>query len=148
MALVRWQPYREMQDVRREMNRLFEDMLAPSGRGDGMSIAFAPPAELEETEDSYKVKLELPGMEPEDIDIDVMAEAISIKGERKTEKKEEDEGMTRSEFRYGRFQRVIPLPGRIDNQNASAECKNGVLQVTLPKSEEEKHKVVKVNVGS
>lgn len=113
-----------------------------------MGTVFAPPAELEETEDSYNVKLEVPGMEPEDIDIDVMAEAVSIKGERKTEHKEEDEGMTRSEFRYGRFQRVIPLPGRIDNQNASAECKNGVLQVTLPKSEEEKHKVVKVNVGS
>lgn len=147
MALVRWQPFREMQDMQREMNRLFEDMLAPSSRGDGINAAFSPAAELEETEDSYKVKLEVPGMEPDDIEIEATAEAISIKGERKIEQQQEDGGMTRSEFRYGRFQRVIPLPRPIDNQNVSAEYKNGILHLTLPKSEDEKNKVVKVNVG-
>ena len=147
MALVRWQPFREMHDVQREMNRLFEDMLAPSPRDDSFGAAFSPAAEIEETEDSYLLKLEVPGMEPGDIDIEVTAEAVSIKGERKTETKEESGGMTRTEFRYGQFQRVIPLPGRINNQDVSADYKNGILHLALPKAEEEKNRVVKVNVN-
>lgn len=148
MTLVRWQPFREMQDVQREMNRLFEDMLTPSTQTNGLASAFSPAAELEETADAYQLKLEVPGMEPNDIDIEVTAEAVAIKGERKTEKKEEGKGMTRTEFRYGHFQRILPLPGRIDNQNVSAEYKNGILHLTLPKVEAEKNKVVKVNVKS
>jgi len=147
MALVRWQPFREIEDVQREMNRLFDDMLAPTTRREGVGLAFTPAAELEETADAYKLKLEVPGMEPSDINVEVTAEAVAISGERKTEKKSEEKGMTRTEFRYGKFQRVIPLPGRINNQNVSAEYKNGVLHLTLPKAEEEKNKVVKVNIG-
>lgn len=147
MTLVRWQPFREMQEVQREMNRLFEDMLTPSTRGNSLSAAFSPAAELEETEDTYQLKLEVPGMEPGDIDIEVTAEVVFIKGERKTETKEESDGMTRTEFRYGQFQRVIPLPGRINNQNVAAEYKNGILHLELPKAEEEKNRVVKVSVN-
>lgn len=147
MTLVRWQPFREMQDVQREMNRLFEDMLAPSTRGHGLSAAFSPAVELEETEEAYQLKLEVPGLEPSDLDIEVTAEAVSIKGERKTETKEENGGVTRTEFRYGQFQRVIPLPGRINNQNVSADYKNGILHLSLPKAEEEKNRVVKVNLN-
>lgn len=147
MALVRWQPFREMHDVQREMNRLFEDMLAPAVKGDGLGSVFSPAAELEETEEDYRLKLEVPGMEPGDIDIEVTAEAVSIKGERKTETKEENDGVTRTEFRYGQFQRVIPMPGRVNNQNVAAEYKNGILHLTLPKAEEEKTRVVKVNIG-
>ncbi|MEL6382818.1 MAG: Hsp20/alpha crystallin family protein [Cyanobacteria bacterium J06626_18] len=147
MTLVRWQPFREMQEVQREMNRLFEDMLAPSARGNSLSAAFSPAAELEETEDAYQLKLEVPGMEPDDIDIEMTAEAVLIKGERKTEIKEEDGGMTRTEFRYGQFQRVIPLPGRINNQSVAAAYKNGILHLELLKAEEEKNRVVKVSVN-
>ncbi|MBE7383859.1 MAG: Hsp20/alpha crystallin family protein [Leptolyngbya sp. SIO1E4] len=147
MTLVRWQPFREMQDVQREMNRLFEDMLTPSDRGDGFNVAFSPAAEIEETEDAYQLRLEVPGMEPNDISIEVTAEAVSIKGERKTETREEQAGVTRTEFRYGQFQRVIPLPGRIKNQDVSANYKNGILHLELPKAEEEKNRVVKVNIS-
>ncbi len=147
MALVRWQPFREMQEVQREMNRLFEDMLTPSAQGSSFSAAFSPAAEIEETEDTYQLKLEVPGMEPDDIDIEVTAEAVSIKGERKTETQKEDGGMTRTEFRYGQFQRVIPLPGRINNRNVAAAYKNGILHLALPKAEEEKNRVVKVSIN-
>jgi HSP20 family protein len=77
----------------------------------------------------------------------VTAEAVAISGERKSETKTEENGMTRSEFRYGKFRRVIPLPTRIQNTNVVAEYKDGILNLTLPKAEEEKNKVVKVELG-
>lgn len=147
MTLVRWRPFQEMHDIQREMNRLFNDMLSSPTQSDALGITFSPAAELEEVEDTYQLKLEIPGMEPKDISVEVTAESVSISGERKSEKTEESNGSTRSEFRYGRFQRIIPLPGRIDNQHVIADYKNGVLNLTLPKAEDEKSKVVKVNLG-
>lgn len=145
MSLVRWQPFQEIETLQRDMNRLF-DRLMPTN-GDRNSMTFAPAAELQETSDAIHLKLEIPGMEAKDIDVQVSAEAVSISGERKEETKTEEKGMTRTEFRYGKFQRVIPLPARVQNADVKAEYKNGVLQLTLPKSEDEKNKVVKVNIG-
>lgn len=85
-------------------------------------------------------------MEAKDLDIQVMADRVAIAGERKSETETEENGRTRSEFRYGKFQRVIPLPARIQNTNVTADYKDGILNLTLPKSEEEKNKVVKVNL--
>ena len=85
-------------------------------------------------------------MEAKDLDIQVMAERVAISGERKSETKSEENGKTRSEFRYGKFQRVIPLPARIQNTNVTAEYKDGILNLTLPKAEDEKNKVVKINL--
>ena len=145
MALIRWEPFREVNALQQDMNRLF-DRLAPMSQETMMKSAFAPPAEMEETEDTFQIKLELPGMDPNDLDVQVTREAIAISGERKTETKSEENGMTRSEFRYGRFSPTIPLPTRIDNTNVQADYKDGILTLSLPKAEEEKNKVVKVNV--
>ena len=146
MALVRFEPFREVDTMQRQMNRLFDDFFTNSGRNNG-NLAFAPPAELSETAEAYHLKLEVPGMNINDLDIQATAEAVSVSGDRKSETKTEDNGMTRTEFRYGKFQRVIPLPGRINNQNVQAEYKDGILTLTLPKAEEEKNKVVKVKVS-
>ncbi len=147
MALVRLDPFREVEGLQQEMNRLFDDFFPTQRRGWGVATTFAPAAELEETADAYLLKLELPGMKKEDLDIQVTAEAVSVSGERKSEIKSEDQGMTRTEFRYGKFQRVIPLPNRIDHQNVTANYTDGILNLTLPKAESEKSKVVKVNIG-
>ena len=148
MALVRWSPTREIDSLQREMNRLFDDAFSLSTRSNGNGISsFSPAAELSENGDAYNLKLEIPGMSADDLDIQATAESIAISGERKSETKHEEDGMTRSEFRYGSFQRVIPLPGRIDHQNIAADYKDGILHLSLPKAEEEKNKVVKVNVG-
>ncbi|MDJ0571402.1 MAG: Hsp20/alpha crystallin family protein [Pleurocapsa sp. MO_192.B19] len=144
MSLVRWEPFSEMDSLQKEMNRLFNN-LAPRTTG-GLDSDFVPAAEMSETADEIHLKLEVPGMDAKDIDIQVSAEAVSISGERQEEKKTEDQGMTRSEFRYGSFRRVIPLPTRVQNTNVNAEYKDGILNLTLPKAEEEKNKVVKVNV--
>ena len=145
MSLIRWQPFSEIDSLQKEMNRLF-DSITPRDT-DRMSSAFIPAAEMSETEDAIHLKLEVPGMNAEDLDIQASAEAISIGGERKEEKKTEDKGVTRSEFSYGSFHRVIPLTSRIEHTDIKAEYKDGILNLTLPKAEKEKNKVVKVNLG-
>ena len=146
MALVRYNPWSEMSSLQRQFNRLFDDALTPANWDDFGNLAKVPAAELTETDEALHLKLEVPGMEAKDLDIQVMADHVAIAGERKSETKTEEEGRTRSEFRYGKFQRVIPLPVRIQNTNVTADYKDGILNLTLPKSEEEKNKVVKVNL--
>jgi HSP20 family protein len=135
-----------MNSLQRQLNRLFDDALTPANWDDFGNFSKIPAAELTETDDALHLKLEVPGMEAKDLDIQVMADRVAISGERKSETKSEEDGRTRSEFRYGKFQRVIPLPARIQNTNVTADYKDGILNLTLPKSEEEKNKVVKVNL--
>ncbi|MFP4102185.1 Hsp20/alpha crystallin family protein [Coleofasciculus sp.] len=145
MALVRWQPFGEIDSLQQEMNRLFESLAPMRGEGDG--INFAPPVEMEESENNIHLKLEVPGMEPKDLDVQVTKDAVMISGERKSEAKTEEGGMTRSEFRYGKFRRVIPLPGQVENTQVQADYKDGILNLNMPKAEAEKNKVFKVNLG-
>lgn len=145
MALMRWEPFREIDTLQREMNRLF-DSLTPAPRN-GLEVNFIPAAEISETQETLQLSLEIPGMEPKDLEVEVTADSVTVRGERQSETRTEEQGVTRSEFRYGKFHRVIPLPARIQNTEAKAEYKNGILRLTLPKVEEEKNKVVKVEIG-
>jgi HSP20 family protein len=147
MALVRYNPWQEMNSLQRQLNHLFDDALTSDNWGDFGNLTKVPAAELTETDDAVHLKLEIPGMEAKDLDIQVMADRVAIAGERKSETKTEEKGVTRSEFRYGQFSRVIPLPVKIQNTNVTADYKDGILNLTLPKAEEEKNKVVKVNLG-
>ncbi|MBE9088428.1 Hsp20/alpha crystallin family protein [Microcystis aeruginosa LEGE 11464] len=148
MALIRWEPFREVESLQKEMNRLF-DRLVPTdvGNGEKMGLSFIPAAEITETPEAVQLKLEIPGMEAKDLNVEVTADSLTINGERKSEIKTEEEGFTRTEFRYGKFHRVIPLPVQVDNSNVTAEYKDGILNLTLPKAEEEKNKVVKVSIN-
>jgi len=146
MALVRYNPWHEMNSLQRQLNHLFDDALTPENWGDFGNLSKVPAAELTETDDAVHLKLEVPGMEAKDLDVQVMVDRVAIAGERKSETKTEENGKTRSEFRYGKFSRVIPLPVRIQNTNVTADYKDGILNLTLPKAEEEKNKVVKVNL--
>jgi HSP20 family protein len=147
MALVRWQPFHEFDYLQRDMNRLFDRLTSPASNGEMARSAFVPPAELKEDDEAVHLSLEIPGMTPEDLDIQVTAEAVSITGERKEETKTEEKGVTRTEFRYGQFQRIIPLPARVQNTNVQADYKDGILKLVLPKAEEEKNKVVKISLN-
>ena len=146
MAIIRYNPWQEINSVQRQLNRLFDDVLTPSHWDDFSNLSKVPAAELTETEDALRLKLEIPGIKASDLDIQVTVDHVSISGERKEETKSEDKGVTRSEFRYGKFSRVIPLPKKVQNTNVTADYKDGILNLTLPKSEEEKNKVVKVNL--
>ena len=145
MTLVRWNPTREIDTLQREMNRLFDDVFSPTPRWPN-GTGFTPATELQEKADSYELKLEIPGLEKEDLDIQVTADSVTISGERKSSTRTEEDGSVRSEFRYGSFQRVIPLPGLINNKGVEADYQDGILALNLPKAEEEKNKVVKVNI--
>ena len=146
MSLVRWRNLDDLAQLQRSFNRLFEEFSLPAWTEEEHWLT-TPKAELTQTDEEVRLKLEVPGIEAKDIDIEVGKDSVSISGERKQEHREEKEGMTRSEFRYGKFQRVIPLPVKIDNTNTTAEFKDGILSLKLPKAEEEKNKVVKVKLS-
>lgn len=147
MALVRYyQPFSDVNTIQRQMNRLFDEMLAPAWQ-ETSPLVNTPAAEIYLTDDAVNLRLEVPGMEAKDFNIEVSKDSISITGERKQATKTEENGTFKSEFRYGKFQRVIPLPIKVQNTDVKAEYKDGILHLTLPKADEEKHKVVKVNVG-
>lgn len=147
--LTRWEPLREFDELQKEMNRVFDVFSGtrPARRNNGDGL-YVPAAEIEETTEGFELRLEVPGINVEDLQIEATAESVAVRGERKSETKVEEAGTTRSEFRYGQFQRVIPLPARIKNEAVAANYKDGVLHLTLPKAEEAKNKVVKVAVAS
>ncbi|MDM9382020.1 Hsp20/alpha crystallin family protein [Chlorogloeopsis sp. ULAP01] len=145
MTLVRWNPWREVDTLQRQFNRLFEETLAPYTSWE-KDLTRVPAAEISETDDAIHLKLEVPGMEAKELDVQVTEDAVYISGERKQQTKTEDKGVTKSEFYYGKFQRLIPLSTRIENTNVTAEYKDGILNLTLPKAQAEKNKVVKVNL--
>lgn len=142
-GIERWEPFREMESLQRRMNHMFEQMMPWE---DG-SLALMPSVEMDETNEEIHLKLEVPGLEAKDLDLQVSENSVAIAGERKEETKTEEKGMVRSEFHYGKFERVIPLTTSVQNDKVKAEYKNGILSLTLPKSEQGKHKVVKVEVS-
>jgi HSP20 family protein len=144
MTLIRWQPFREVDYLPGDLNRLFHHLSHNYGSD---RPNFYPAAELQDTPDAIYLSLEIPGMSAKDLDIQVTADAVSIVGERKEEATSEEGGKTRTEFRYGRFERVIPLHTRIQNTNVQANYQDGILKLVLPKAEEEKNKVVKVELN-
>ncbi|NEP10459.1 MAG: Hsp20/alpha crystallin family protein [Symploca sp. SIO2C1] len=146
MMLVRYNPWKEIDTLQQQFNRLFDESRTPITWRDFGSFPKVPAAELSETEDAIQLKLAIPGIEAKDLNLEVTQDAVSISGERKEESKPSDNEVIRSEFHYGKFERLIPLPARIQNTNVTAEYKDGVLNLTLPKAEEEKNKVVKINL--
>ncbi len=143
MALVRWQPFQEMENIRQQMDRMFDEL---AGFNREYTSTWAPAIELEDRDDNLILRAEVPGIEGKDLDIQVAREAVSIAGETRHESETKERGYFRSEFRYGKFHRTIPLPIPIKNDQVQAEFKNGVLTLTLPKAEEAKNKVVKINL--
>ena len=154
MPIVRWDPFREVMSLQREMNRLFDDISMNNSMSNGQegstprSMGMMPLAEMEEKDNKIHLKLEMPGMNADDLDIRVMREAVMISGERKSESTSEQNGQKRSEFHYGSFSRTIPLPEPVDNDNVQAEYKDGILMLELPKVEDHSNKAVKVSLNS
>ena len=140
MTVVRYRPWTEL-NLQRQLDRMFDEMFTPASSSNS-NYSKIPAAELTETENALILKLELPGIKLADVDIEATVKSVSISGERKAENQER----TRSEFRYGSFQRVIPLPVKIQNTKVEAQYKDGILHLTLPKAVSEINKVVKVTV--
>jgi HSP20 family protein len=141
-----WSPFRQLSSLRDEIDRLFEAPLSSlTELSQPFSGGWVPALDLYEDKDNYVVKMELPGMNKEGIDISLHDGVLSISGERKEEEKHEDAETYRSERFFGRFQRCITLPATVDGSKVNASYTDGILTVTLPKSEEAKPKQITIN---
>jgi len=152
MTLSRWQPFRELSTMRKQMDRLFEDMLSV-GNDDWMGLhsmggMWTPAVEMEEKDKELVLKAEIPGLDVKDLSVEVSEDRVMISGEHKEEKTTEDKDKNyfHSEFHYGKFQRVIPLPVAIKTDEIKSDFEKGVLTLTLPKVEDAPKKSVKVKL--
>jgi HSP20 family protein len=142
MSIRRWDPFRDMMTLRDAMDRLFQESFVPSW---GPRESARPLAlDMYETEDHLVIEADLPGLNPEDVEISVQENTLTIKGEYKQEEEREEENMHLHERRYGRFQRSVALPTEINADAAEASFKDGVLMLRLPKAEEVKPKQIPV----
>ena len=143
--LSNWPAFGRLSNLRDEIDRLFESPFAdwPSQVFSG----WTPALDMHEDKDNITVHAELPGMKKEDIDISLHEGCLSISGERKSEKEHKDAEVYRSERFVGRFQRTVTLPSAVDAEKVKASYKDGVLTITLPKTEEAKPKHIDVNVN-
>ena len=154
MVLDRWQPtrrlpwrlFRELEETGRQFDSLFETSLWPAiwRRLPAEEREWSPALEVFEKEDRYVVKVELPGLKEEDVDVSVNDDTLTLKGEKKTEHEVKEEEYHWSERTYGSFLRTIRLPSNVDIKKIEAEYENGMLEITLPKMAEVKPKKISV----
>jgi HSP20 family protein len=148
MAIVRWEPFRDLLATQREFDRLFREAFSPAfGEGEVSTRTWAPPVDIYETGDTLVLKAELPGVNPDGVEIRVEENTLYLKGERKFEKEVKEQNYHRVERSYGTFTRTFSLPNSIDADKVVAAYKDGVLTLTMPKKEEAKPKTIKINVS-
>jgi HSP20 family protein len=148
MALIRWEPARELQSLQHEMNRLFGTFLdSPTGVGNGGTRRWIPAMDLVEEQDHYVLRADLPGLSEKDVNVELEDNVLTISGERKSEHEERKEGFYRVERASGAFSRSLTLPQGVDPDSIQARFDNGVLEVRVPKPEQQKPRRVAISVG-
>lgn len=136
---------------RREMDRLFDDFLAPVA-GEGRSFAGGesptlwPQLDVSETDQVYTVTADLPGLSEDDIELNLADNTLTISGEKRSERNEDEGGRRYTERSFGRFQRTIPFPQEIDADQVKASCSNGVVTITLPKNAQARDKARRIEI--
>jgi HSP20 family protein len=149
MALIRWDPFREIAALQERMNRLFSDIRtqSPFREEEIVQGSWVPAVDIYETNEAIVLNAELPGVAPEDISVEVKDNTLTLKGEKKFAREVKEENYHRVERAYGTFQRAFTLPGTVAQEKVKAQFKDGVLKITLPKVEEAKPKQIKVEVS-
>ncbi len=144
--LTRWNPYREFALLQEDANRLF-DIFTRRGSGTTPMTGWNPAVDILEDEDAYTITAELPGLDKDDVEIHLENRTLTIQGERAREKEVKEESYHLTERFFGRFSRSFTLPSSINQSKIAANFKEGVLQITLPKMEEVKPKLIEVKCG-
>jgi HSP20 family protein len=151
MALIRWEPVRELNTIQSEMNRLFNTFFeapsAPNGGSTGSLRRWIPAMDLVETDEDFVLRADLPGLSENDVHIELEDNVLTVKGERKTEREDRKEGYYRVERASGSFSRSLTLPEGVDADAVKASFDRGVLEVRIPKPEERKPRRVEISVG-
>jgi HSP20 family protein len=149
MAIVRWEPLRELSTLQNEVNRLFNTAFdAPAG-GNGQTLRrWMPAMDLVETDDHFVLRADLPGLSEEDVAIEIEERVLTVSGERKAEHETTKEGYHRVERAFGKFSRSLTLPEGVDAEAVTARFEKGVLEISIPKPEEKKPRKVSIGVGS
>ena len=145
MAVVKWDPFRDLGLLQDRMNRMFDDA-GRTWRNDepAATTTWSPAVDIFETEGEIVVKAELPGMERKDITLNLERNVLTLKGERRFEKETKDENYHRIERSYGGFSRTFSIPATVDEEKIHAEYKEGVLKIVLPKKEQAKPKQIRI----
>jgi HSP20 family protein len=149
MALIRWEPVRELNTLQSEMNRLFNNLFdapLPNGGSTG-ARRWLPPMDLVETDDDFVLRADLPGLAENDVNIELEDNVLTISGERKAEHEEKQEGYYRVERASGAFSRSLTLPEGVNPEAIKASFNKGVLEIRIPKPEERKPRKVAISVG-
>ena len=145
MSITRYDPFRDLRTLQDEVNRLFSSNFSRSFGDEGFARgAWAPSVDIYENKDQIVLEAELPGMNREDFELTVENNVLTLRGERRFEKKEESDNYHRVERAYGSFSRSFTLPQTVSSENATAEYKNGVLRVVLQKREEVKARRIEI----
>src|SRR5262245_57045504 len=146
MALMRWDPFRDLNVLQDRMNRLFDDA-GRGWRGDEpvSTTTWSPMVDIFETEGDIVVKAELPGMDRKDIFLNLENNVLTLKGERRFEKETKEENYHRIERSYGGFSRSFSIPSMVDEEKIRADYKEGVLKIVLPKKEQAKPKQIRIS---
>ncbi len=152
MSIVKWSPLKELEEMRKDMDRLFDEFFSPVTRRrrgwlkPEMGV-IVPNIEMYDRKNEIVLKAELPGVDKENIDLTITKDSITLRGEVKKEEEIKEEDYYASERSYGSFTRTIALPAEVDSEKSKASFKNGVLEIVLPKREEAKHKEIKIEVS-
>ncbi|CUQ67296.1 Hsp20/alpha crystallin family protein [Candidatus Nitrospira inopinata] len=149
MSLVRWDPFRELEDMSERLNRVFaRPSVRATSTKEHLTVAdWIPTVDISETDDEYLIKAELPEVKKEDVKVTVEDGVLTMHGERRQEKEEKGRKYHRVERSYGSFVRSFTLPESVDETGVKAEYKDGVLNLHLPKVEKVKPKAIEVKVG-
>jgi HSP20 family protein len=148
MALIRWEPVRELNTLQSEMNRLFNSVFdTPSPNGGAGVRRWIPAMDLVETDDDFVLRADLPGLSEGDVNIELEDRVLTVSGERKSEHEENKEGYYRVERSSGSFSRSLTLPEGVDAEAIKASFDKGVLEIRIPKPEERKPRKVAISVG-
>jgi HSP20 family protein len=146
MALVRWDPAREVDTLQGEVNRLFDTFFGSSN--DARARRWVPAMDLVESDDQLILRADLPGLDKDDVSIEIKDGVLTVSGERRTERERKSEGFYRVERAFGSFSRSLSLPEGIDAEKVSADFDKGVLEVRIPKPEERKPHRVAIGAAS
>lgn len=148
MAITRWDPFRDVLTLQNRLNSLFQDYRGQSESDAVSTAAFVPPVDIYEDEHKIVLKLEVPGLKQEDLDIQVENNILTVRGERKFEKEEKEENFHRIERRYGSFFRSFTVPTTVNTDGVKASYDAGVLRIELEKRAEARPRQIKVQAGS